>query len=60
MANRRQAHCAKRHLHHMKMRMTAVIRQEHESSKEGPDDSRTAQKAQTSLKSRKALSLAVM
>jgi hypothetical protein len=58
--NRRQMHCVKRRIQHAKMRATTVIRQEHESSREGPDDSPSAQKAQRSLKSRKALSLAVI
>lgn len=58
--NRRAAHCKNRRGHHAKMRETTVIRQESQSSMEGPDDSRSAQKSQRNLKSRKALLLAVM
>ena len=55
--NRRQAHCNKRHRLHAEMRKAGVIRQENQSSIEGPDDSRTAQKALKAWKSRKALYL---
>jgi hypothetical protein len=57
MTDRRKAHCARRRGRHAELRKTAVVRQEHESSREGSNDSGYAQKAQANLKSRKALRL---
>lgn len=54
MANRRQVHRARRRGRHAILRETAVVRQEKDSSREGPDDSASALKGQASLKSRKA------
>jgi hypothetical protein len=54
MTNRRKSHFDRRRTHHMAMRITKVMRQEWQSSIEGPNDSPKAQKAQTALKSRKA------
>jgi hypothetical protein len=52
--NRRQSHIQRRRVHHAIMRVTKVMRQEWQSSTEGPNDSPKAQKAQSSLKARKA------
>lgn len=57
MANRRQVHCARRRGRHAVLRETAVVRQENESSSEGPKDSKSALKAEGNLKSRKPLYL---
>lgn len=57
--DRRQAHCNKRRRRHAEMRKAAVIRQENESSVEGPDDSSKAQKGQRAWKSRRPLRLQV-
>lgn len=51
--NRRAAHCAKRRRAHAELRKAGVIRQEYQSSVEGPDDSKKAQKALGNWKARK-------
>jgi hypothetical protein len=53
MATRRQA-AMERRLCHMAMRRQGVIRQEDQSSREGPDDSPRAAKAQKALRARRA------
>ena len=47
MANRRQVHRARRRVQSRENAWATVIRQEKDSSREGPDDSVTAQKAQS-------------
>jgi hypothetical protein len=54
MANRRQAALCCRRLAHTAMRRQGVIRQEAESSSEGPDDSPRAAKSQKALRARRA------
>ena len=53
MASRREAHCARRRGAHHAMRREGIIRQEGESSMEGPDDSPKAAKAQKAWKARR-------
>jgi len=53
MASRRQqAHCARRGAHHAR-RTGGILRQENESSAEGPDDSPKAAKATKAWKPRR-------
>ena len=53
MATRREAHChSRRGIHHQR-RTGGILRQEGESSAEGPDDSRTAQKSAKAWKARR-------
>ena len=53
MASRREAHChSRRGIHHAR-RTGGILRQENESSAEGPDDSPKAAKAQKAWKPRR-------
>lgn len=53
MATRREAHChSRRGIHHQR-RTGGILRQENESSMEGPDDSRQAQKPAKAWKARR-------
>lgn len=54
MADRRQAHNCRRRVSHTKMRREGIIRQERESSREGPDDSPRAQAPVKALRARRA------
>jgi len=54
MASRRQAHCRLRRGIHHAMRTGGIMRQEGQSSMEGPDDSPKAAKAAKAWKARKA------
>lgn len=54
MATRREAHRARRRDTHSRMRLGGVMRQEGESSREGPDESPKAAKAVKAWKARKA------
>lgn len=54
MATRREAHChSRRGIHHAR-RTGGILRQEDESSREGPQDSPKAQRAAKAWKARKA------
>ena len=54
MATRREAHChSRRGLHHQR-RTGGILRQEGESSAEGPNDSKQAAKPAKAWKARKA------
>jgi hypothetical protein len=53
MATRREAHCAQRRGIHHARRTGGILRQEGESSAEGPDDSPKAAKAQKAWKARR-------
>jgi hypothetical protein len=52
--DRRAAFLLSRRIIHEKNRRCGIVDQTKDSSMEGPDDSRTAQKAQKALKARKA------
>ena len=53
MATRREAHChSRRGIHHAR-RTGGILRQEGQSSREGPDDSARAQKPARALKARR-------
>jgi hypothetical protein len=53
MASRRAAHCARRRGVHHARRTGGILRQENESSAEGPDDSPKAAKATKAWKPRR-------
>jgi hypothetical protein len=53
MASRRAQHHCRRRVSHTRMRHGGILRQENESSMEGPDDSAKAAKATKAWKARR-------